>query len=149
MDRREIARLLAPCGLSCAKCLAFEDSPIRRHAEVLARELGPNFAAYATRLAAMNPVLSNYESFRVLLDFLAQGSCRGCREGGCLFGDCPVRTCIMGKGHLFCADCPDFPCPIQGLPVELERVWRAANQKIRELGVEAYFERIKDKPRYP
>ena len=149
MDRGEIAKYIAPCGLSCGNCLASPDSAIRAHAAELARLLGPNFSTYAKRLATMNPVFDHYPSFRTLLDFLALGSCTGCRAGGCLFGDCPIRGCILPRGHLFCADCPDFPCAIKGLPEKLERIWRASNQKIRELGAEAFFERVKDKPRYP
>ena len=65
---REITRLVAPCGLFCGGCLAFEGGPIRSHARALAGLLGPNFGVYAQRLSEMNPVLSHYPAFADMLE---------------------------------------------------------------------------------
>jgi hypothetical protein len=140
---------VAPCGLYCGGCLAFAGGPIRSHARALADRLGPNFAAYAERLSTMNPALANYPQFVQLLDFLAQGSCQGCREGGCLLGDCGVRTCALERGVGFCGLCPDFPCENPGLPEGLQERWRKNNERILRDGAPAFLELVRTKPRYP
>jgi len=145
----EIARLVAPCGLYCGGCLAFAGGPVRGHARALSDLLGPNFAAYAERLSAMNPALGDYPKFARLLDFLAQGSCRGCREGGCLLGDCGVRACALGRGVGFCGLCPDFPCAAPGLPEGLLPLWRKNGERLRADGPAAFLALVRSRPRYP
>lgn len=148
-DERELQRLIAPCGLYCGGCLAFARGPIRTHARALSGLLGPNFAAYAERLSAMNPTLGAYPQFARLLEFLAQGSCQGCREGGCLLGDCGVRACAMQRGMSFCGLCPDFPCDNPGLPEGLKERWVKNGGRLRSDGPAAFLELVRSKPRYP
>lgn len=144
-----IRRELAPCGLMCGKCLAFAGGPIQRLSAKLAGELGDNFAAYAERFKAMNPVFEDYEQFREMLDFFAQGSCGGCRESGCLFKDCKVTGCAKDMGVDYCFQCDEFPCDRHGMPEALAGRWKANNEAMAKEGVAAYYERCKDKPRYP
>lgn len=146
---RELTRLVAPCGLYCGGCLAFTGGPIRSHARALTDLLGPNFATYAKRLAAMNPTLGNYPKFAQLLEFLALGSCQGCREGGCLLGNCGVRACAMERDISFCGLCPDFPCANPGLSEGLLESWRKNGVRIRTNGPAAFLELVRTKPRYP
>jgi hypothetical protein len=148
-DEQEIPRLIAPCGLYCGGCLAFADGSIRSHARALVELLGPNFAAYAERLSAMNPVLGNYPRFAELLAFLAKGSCQGCRQGGCLLGNCGVRECVLKRGESFCGLCSDFPCENPGLPEGLLERWRKNGERIRTDGPAAFLELVRRKPRYP
>jgi len=149
MDYPSIVEVIAPCGLDCGKCLAFQGGAIRRHSQALVELLGPNFDQYAQRFTGMNPVFEAYPDFKELLAFLARGSCRTCRQGECLFQACRVRGCAPEKGVDFCFQCPEFPCAETGFPAPLEARWRRNNELMRELGVEGYFERIKDQPRYP
>ncbi len=146
---REITRLVAPCGLFCGGCLAFEGGPIRSHARALAGLLGPNFGVYAERLSEMNPVLGHYPAFADMLEFLARGSCRGCREGGCLLGNCGARACALERGIDFCGLCPDFPCENPGLPEGLLERWRRNGEILRAKGPAAYLDLVRGKPRYP
>jgi hypothetical protein len=146
---QELTRLVAPCGLYCGGCLAFTGGAIRSHARALADLLGPNFASYATRLSAMNPALSHYPQASQFLDFLAQGSCQGCREGGCLLGNCGVRACALERNISFCGLCPDFPCENPGLPQGLLERWRKNGQRILRDGPAAFLELVRSKPRYP
>lgn len=146
---QELTRLIAPCGLYCGGCLAFSGGPIRNHARALAELLGPNFATYAERLSAMNPALGDYPPFARLLSFLASGSCQGCREGGCLLGDCGVRECAMRRKVDFCGLCPDFPCPAPGLPEGLKERWVKSGEILRGKGPAAFLELARARPRYP
>lgn len=146
---QELTRLVAPCGLYCGGCLAFVGGPIRSHARALSDLLGPNFAAYAERLSAMNPVLGDYPQFARVVEFLALGSCQGCREGGCLLGNCGVRACTMERGASFCGLCPDFPCENPGLPPALLENWRKNGERIRRDGPTAFLKLVRSRPRYP
>ena len=148
-SRSELLRLVAPCGLYCGGCLAFAGGAIRNHARALRDLLGPNFDAYAKRMEAMNPVLCHYEGFADLLDFLSQGSCKGCREGGCLMGNCGVRTCALEREMDFCGLCPDFPCENPGLPEGLVERWRRNGEILREKGPASFLDLMRVRPRYP
>ena len=146
---RELMRLIAPCGLYCGGCLAFSGGAIRNHARALSELLGPNFAAYAERLSAMNPALADYPQFAKTLEFLASGSCQGCREGGCLLGNCGVRACALERDMSFCGLCPDFPCENPGLPEGLKERWRKNGEILRDKGPADFLVPLRSKPRYP
>ena len=149
MDHSSLLEAVAPCGLRCDNCLASPGGEIHRHAKALSELLGFNFSAYAERLGRMNPVFENYPGFRDLVEFLAAGSCGGCRTGGCLFEGCRIPDCSKEHGVDYCFQCSEFPCDKSGFPLDLEVRWRRNNEKMRDMGVAAYFELIKDKPRYP
>lgn len=148
-SRSELRRLIAPCGLYCGGCLSFAGGAIRNHARALRDLLGPDFAPYAQRLAAMNPALGHYPGFALLLDFMAQGVCKGCREGGCLLGSCGVRACAMEREMDFCGLCPDFPCKNPGLPEGLAERWRKNGEILRDKGPASFLELVRVRPRYP
>lgn len=149
MEREGLLRVLAPCGLDCGKCLAFRGGEIQRHAEGLRCGLGDTFAAYAERFSGMRPEFGGYEAFRALLDVFAAGSCGGCRASGCLFTACGVTVCVRERGVDFCFQCAEFPCDHHGMPEQLAERWHINNRRMAESGPGAFFERIKDKPRYP
>lgn len=149
MNHEEMLRRLAPCGLNCGACVAFADGPVREHAAALRDLLGPNFKSYAERFAGMNPVFEEYEGFEKLLDWLAQGSCSGCRGAGCLFTACRVGHCVREQGVEFCFECREFPCDRHGLPAPLAERWKVNNERMKSVGVAAYYEILKEKPRYP
>jgi len=148
-NQREMLRLIAPCGLYCGGCLSFQGGPIRAHARALKNLLGPNFAQYAQRLSGMNAALAKYPDFAEVLDLMEQGSCGGCREGGCLLGNCGARACSMERGVDFCGLCPDFPCANPGLPEPLVPRWRECGEILRAKGPASYLEMMRAKPRYP
>lgn len=148
-DRDAILQAIGPCGLHCGGCLAFAQGPIREHAERLRSLLGENFGAYAERFQHMNPVFANYPAFAALLELLSQGSCHGCREGGCLFKECAVPSCARERGVDFCHQCAVFPCDRHGFPEPLAQRWRKNNEIMREKGLEAFHQLVKDRPRYP
>lgn len=144
-----IASQLAPCGLSCGQCLAYNGGPIQSLSQGLVQALGDNFSVYAERFAAMNPVFKNYGQFRELLDYLSRGSCGGCREAGCLFTECKVTECAREQGVDFCYQCGEFPCDRHGMPDGLAQRWQSNNEAMQRMGPDTWFCGCKERPRYP
>jgi hypothetical protein len=141
---------LGPCGLLCEKCYANCNGPIKLHAEQLKINLG-NFDIYAKRFVSLldEPVFDKYPEFYEVLNLLSSNNCLGCRKQEChLFKDCKVRDCYKVKGVDYCYECKDFPCGDTGFDDNLKKRWLIINQRIREIGLEEYYNEIKDKPRY-
>ena len=139
-----------PCGLLCEKCFAYENGPIQTHALQLKQQLG-NFDNYAKRFVHLlhEPTFDKYTDFKEFLDLLASGNCKGCRKQEChLFEACKVKDCYKDKKVDFCFQCNDFPCDKPGFDENLQQRWIKLNMEIREIGLEKYYERIKNKPRY-
>lgn len=149
MQNEDIKKKLAPCGLHCGQCFAFRDSAIHQSAVQLKKYLG-NFEPYAERFSTLlNPVFKNYPVFQEFLDYLVSSECGGCREEQCKFyKNCNVRRCAAQKDVDYCCQCPQFPCEETGLDENLYRRHVSINKKIREIGSAAYYEEIKDLPRY-
>ncbi|UCE19270.1 MAG: DUF3795 domain-containing protein [Gemmatimonadota bacterium] len=148
MEYEDIVRILAPCGLSCEKCFAFESGEIKFHATKLQTLLG-SFDRYAERFSTLiDPVFEEYPSFKKLLAHLTVGDCRGCRGGTCGYKKCGVITCHQKKGVDFCFQCDAFPCEQTNFDPDLKRRWIDMNRRMNEIGVQAYFEETKDIPRY-
>ncbi|MCP4748783.1 MAG: DUF3795 domain-containing protein [Desulfobacteraceae bacterium] len=80
----DILEALAPCGLSCEKCFAHVDGDIRKYSIQLKEKLG-NFEAAAKRFETLldDPIFRHYPDFNQMLNYLARGSCRGCRHEQC------------------------------------------------------------------
>ncbi|MGE4298791.1 MAG: DUF3795 domain-containing protein [Desulfovibrionaceae bacterium] len=149
MDYESIKKVIAPCGLSCGKCIAFAGGPVQEHAAALRTHLGSNFAFYAERFKNMDPVFAGYPAFAPVLDFLASGTCTGCRGSGCLFKACAVPACAGKRGVDFCFQCVDFPCTTHGMPPAIAGRWQKNNEIMRDKGVETLYELMRDAPRYP
>ncbi|WP_087064173.1 DUF3795 domain-containing protein [Intestinibacillus massiliensis] len=150
MDTKtDVKERLAPCGLHCGKCFAFYEGEIHNTAILLQKYLG-NFAPYAKRFAVqLDPVFEQYPAFAALLNYLANASCGGCRVEKCKFyKNCKLRACSLERQVDFCYECPDFPCEHTGLDDDLYKRHVAINQKIAEIGPKAYYDEIKDTPRY-
>jgi hypothetical protein len=150
MDYEQIKESLGPCGLCCETCFAHVDGDIRRYSLKLKEKLG-NFDAYARRFETLleNPVFKKYPDFKEMLDFLASENCHGCRHEQCrLFKDCGVRPCHQGKGFDFCYQCDEFPCNRTGFDERLYKIWVLINEKIKQDGLDSYYEGTKNRPRY-
>ena len=124
-----IKKHIAPCGLHCGGCFAFNGGNIQRHSD--------------------EPVFENYQSFKMMLHYFSEAKCNGCREQACaLFKSCHVRDCFREKGVDFCFQCTSFPCEQTGFDEHLQKRFISINEKIRKIGIENYYEEIKDVPRY-
>ena len=147
MQYKEILKDLAPCGLSCRKCFAYAEGEIGRHSQALQKQLG-NFDVYAERFSAFLPEFKDYPVFKEMLGYLAQADCKGCREGTCKWPDCGVHACYKEKGVDFCFQCHEFPCQKTNFDPHLQKRWIAMNNRMKEIGVEAYYEETRALPRY-
>lgn len=147
---QKILEYLGPCGINCQKCFAFKDGSIKKHSENLQKSLG-NFDIYAKRFSELldAPIFTKYPEFKDMLNLFASASCLGCRKQEChLFKSCNVRVCHKEKSVDFCFQCKDFPCNNSGFDDHLKHRWININQKMKEIGVENYYDEIKNKPRY-
>ena len=143
----DILKTLAPCGLNCSKCQAYSEGEIKKHADELKRLLG-SFDRYAERFSNFLPVFRNYHAFKELLNQFSEANCKGCRQGDCKYPNCGVASCYKQKGVDFCFQCNEFPCDKTNFDPNLHKRWLAMNKRMKEAGVEAYFEETKDQPRY-
>jgi uncharacterized protein DUF3795 len=150
MNYEQIKLRLAPCGLHCGKCFAFDDGDISEYSSKLKESLG-NFDVYAERFVELldEPVYSKYGDFKEFLNLLTTASCGGCRKEKCyLFKGCNVRGCHQSKHVDFCFQCDEFPCNKTGFDEHLFNRSVNINNRMKEIGVEAYYNEIKDVPRY-
>lgn len=150
MNNHELKDKFGPCGLLCEKCFAYSNGLIRYHAEQLKNQLG-NFDVYAQRFSKLlnEPRFENYATFKEFLSFLSLSNCKGCRKQEChLFTDCKVNHCYKDKGVEYCYQCAEFPCQNTGFDENLNLRWLKINERIREIGLENYYNEVKDKPRY-
>jgi len=143
----EILKTLAPCGLNCGKCLFNKEGEIKDLSCKLKDRLG-NFESYAERFAKGDPVFNNYGSFGKLLNFFTSGDCPGCRMGGCRFPGCNINNCISGRGLDFCYQCEEFPCERSNLQGALKERWIRMNNRMKEKGIQNFYEESRNEPRY-
>lgn len=150
MEYDYIKSRLSPCGLHCAKCFAFKDGDIVQLSRQLKESLG-DFDVYAERFISLldEPAFSHYPEFKLLLNYFANPRCKGCRKEKCiLFKNCNVRECSERKQVDFCFQCEEFPCNDTGFDIHLYKRFQNINERMREVGIKAYFNEIKDKTRY-
>lgn len=145
-----IKHRLGACGLHCGKCFAFSEGDIHNLSRKLIEELG-NFDVYAERFADMldEPIFKKYSDFKEFLQYLSTASCKGCRAEKCkLFKGCGVRVCSEEKEVDFCFECSEFPCQNTGFDEHLHKRYIAINERMNEIGAQAYYDEIKNKSRY-
>jgi hypothetical protein len=147
---QDLNNKIGPCGLLCEKCFSFQNGQIMYHATQLKEHLG-NFDNYAKRFTTLlnEPVFEKYQAFKELLDLFSSGTCEGCRKQEChLFKDCKVKQCYKVQKVDYCYQCNHFPCDNTGFDENLKLRWVKINTRIREIGLDNYYNEIKDKPRY-
>jgi hypothetical protein len=149
MDIKNILEVLAPCGLNCKKCFAYTKGEIKHHAENL-NHLLENFHIYAERFVKIlnEPRYTKYPQFEEVLKLLTEASCKGCRNNECLLKGCGVIHCYKEKNVDFCFECLEFPCDKSNFDEHLKKRWLKSNLRMKEIGIEKYFEEIKDESRY-
>jgi hypothetical protein len=150
MEYKEILDILAPCGLDCRRCFAHSEGEIKMLSMKLQKHLG-SFERAAKAFSTSFPVFINYPQFKNFLTFLAQGDCAGCRKGTCKFPEfnCGVMTCYHQKGVDFCFQCDEFPCDKTNFfDAESKRRWIERMNRMKEIGIKAYYEETKDLSRY-
>jgi hypothetical protein len=141
---------LAPCGVDCSRCADYADGEIRELSARLQQCLG-NYGRLARLKAATKPEFAGWSQFEVLLDHFARASCGGCRakDNQCPF-TCKVATCHKENKVDYCFQCKRFPCD-GGDPrtvTPLGERWKQNNERMRDLGVTAFYMEQANFPRY-
>ena len=147
MEYKEILNILAPCGLNCVKCIGYENGPVKEHSSRL-HELLDGFESFTERFSSFVPAFKKYPSFKEVLEVFAEVDCVGCRDNEAKHPHCSIARCYKGRENDFCFQCKEYPCDPEGIDPDLHRRWIKMNDRMKEIGVEAYYEEIKDKPRY-
>ncbi len=147
MKYEEIMRRLAPCGLDCSRCLDYEDGEIGRLASRLLELLG-NYERLALLKADAESSFKHYPEFRTLLARISEAACGGCRSDHAHSPvQCCVRACHREKGVDFCFQCKVYPCE-KGLRGLIGERWKKMNDRMQEIGLEAYYDEQARQPRY-
>ena len=147
MDREELLKMIAPCGLVCYTCAAAKDGAIQAHSQALLRLL-ESFDRFAEKFSGYEPRLKKYPDFEQVLQLFSEASCEGCRSGSCPYPGCPVQPCITDKGFDYCFECEAFPCELAGFDRALRIKWLRANRQMGQIGVEAYYNEVRDRSHY-
>lgn len=147
MEERELLKRIAPCGMACYTCAAARDGVIRAHSVALLNLL-ESFDKFARAFSAHEPALTKYPDFKQVLLLFANADCEGCRDGKCIYPGCPISPCINDKEYDYCFECQAFPCEKADSDRRLKEKWMTCNLRMREIGVEAYFDEVKDRSHY-
>lgn len=147
MQREELLKKIAPCGLVCHTCVAAKGGATHEHGKELLRLLD-SFDGYAEKFSQFEPRLKKYPEFKEVLGLVCEASCEGCRDGQCKYPGCTISPCAKEKGVDFCFECSDFPCDRADFEPLLRSKWLKANERMKEIGAEAFFDEMKDRPHY-
>lgn len=147
MEYREAVTRLAPCGLDCSRCADYREGEISALSTRL-RELLGNYRRLAAMKAGVKPEFAHYDQFVALLDAFSAAACSGCRGDHITCPlDCAAKTCHKDNGVDFCFQCGRYPCDKQ-FDGRLRERWRSINDRMKAIGVEAYYEEQNKLPRY-
>jgi hypothetical protein len=147
MEREKLLKMIAPCGLACYTCTAAQEGVIQTHSEALLNLL-ESFDRFAEQFSTHEPRLKKYPDFVQVLQLFSEAGCTGCRSGACPYPGCRVQPCITEKGYDFCFECEAFPCDKLDADPALKDKWLSSNERMRAIGVEAYFDEVKDRSHY-
>ena len=142
-----ILERLAPCGIDCGRCVMRVGGVVQRAAAGLADAV-EGFDNMAARMAEHAPALGGYDRFKQVLGLFAGAPCAGCRAGGSTLPFCAARTCFKEQDVDFCFQCSLYPCYRNSYPELFAETWRKNQDRMREVGVERFYEESLQKPRY-
>lgn len=147
MNNDRILEDLGVCGLDCSRCVSRKDGEIQMLSLKLRSALA-GFEKKAPVFSKFVPPLADYDRFSAVLEFLTAGTCEGCRSGQCLTPGCSARDCHREKAVDFCFQCDEYPCTRNQFSPDLDAKWRRNCEAMREVGLEAYYQKSKIDPRY-
>jgi len=107
-----------------------------------------SFDSFAGKFSAFEPGLRKYPDFKEVLILLSKASCEGCRGDRIVNPDCSISPCVKEKGYDFCFECQEFPCDKRDLDQKLREGWIKGSSRMIEIGVEAYFDEVKNRSHY-
>jgi len=155
MDKQQILNYVAPCSLLCYTCPAYKEGAICHHAEQLCNY----FVGYHDFMIDNIPpeykhVPEKFAEFHKILLMQAQPKCDGCRNNpapGCSIKGCIIPDCTKERGVNFCGECNEFPCENVNTGIYSQKVldrWLRGNHRIKEVGVERFFNEESSKSHY-
>ena len=158
MDRESLLGAVAPCSLLCYTCPALGGGAIAQCAGKLCAYFDGYYDFNDANLSSAHRAwLAQFESFYNRLERYAHPRCGGCRSkkiagSGCIEG-CVVPDCAREHQVDFCADCAQFPCAkaeafFTGINGVIGSDWKKGTSRIREIGIERFFEERKDLSHY-
>ncbi|MCJ7508509.1 MAG: DUF3795 domain-containing protein [candidate division Zixibacteria bacterium] len=120
-------KLIGACGLYCGKCfiyLAHINNDLEKKAKI-----AENISRQVKKEIKPEQIV-----------------CEGCHaEDNLCWGDeCKIRACCFEKGHEFCFECEDYPCPVLIDFGKRAEDYREAVQNLEEMkkiGVEKWLEK--------
>ena len=150
-----ILKAVAPCSMFCSTCTGCKYGDISIHAKELLRLLDGHKEFLDKNLKKeYRHKLDEFIIFQKKLKKYANPKCNGCREGGatgCSIKGCFINECTKEHKVNFCGECALFPCNKVNNKIFKENVikkWYEGNARIKEIGIEAYYEERKDNPHY-
>jgi len=158
MDREKLLQYIAPCSLLCYTCMGLKDGPIAECARTL-HDLSagiPEFFCRNTPEDERDKQLTFFHDFRNTLQHFSSAFCPGCRnnDAACpAYEGCVIPACVKEREIDFCAECGYFPCDkvkdfFYARDAKIYPVWENGNRRLREIGIEAYFEEKKGVSHY-
>lgn len=159
MKKEKLLHYIAPCSLLCYTCLALKDGAFS--------ECSPRLSGYCEGVCeflSLNMPEDERDKFHLFfnefqnaLKQLSGGMCHGCRnvpssKKGCIKG-CVIPDCAQERGVDFCAECNEFPCQkakdfFATHSNKITKIWEDGSKRIKEIGIEAYFEEKKNLSHY-
>ncbi|MEN6347806.1 MAG: DUF3795 domain-containing protein [Syntrophomonas sp.] len=147
MDYNEVVGRLAPCGLDCSRCADYAGGEIQK-LSVRLGELLNGYGRVARVNEDINQVFRGYPQFEEILNTFSQAACSGCRGNNVLCPiECVAGKCTREKGVYFCFQCEEFPCS-KKIDDQIQKRWLDFNQRMKEIGVEAFYDTQSKRPRY-
>ncbi|HNX29678.1 MAG TPA: DUF3795 domain-containing protein [Syntrophomonadaceae bacterium] len=147
MDYNEAVVRLAPCGLDCSRCADYAGGEIQKLSTRLG-ELLNGYLRVAKVKESIKPVFKGYPQFEEVLKLFSQAACSGCRGDNVLCPiECVAGICTREKGLDFCFQCEEFPCS-KKIDTQIKERWLRLNLRMKELGVEEFYEEQRKLPRY-
>lgn len=153
-DRLRLLDYVAPCSLLCFNCLDSVHGAIPECVAKLCKYLD-GFYNFNNEDLSAPP--DKFAVFYRELEGLAKPRCPGCRNGavpgsGCV-EDCVVPSCVKEHNVDYCADCHEFPCQtaksfFSEMNDSICNDWLNGNMRIKEIGIENYFDERKDASHY-
>lgn len=151
----KILNSIAPCSMFCSTCTGCKYGKISYHAKELLRLLNGHEEFLDKNLKEKYRYkLDEFKIFSKKLKKYAYPKCPGCRDkraNGCSIKGCIIPDCIKDHNVHFCGECPEFPCNKINEKIYKKTTiekWLNGNLKIKEYGVEKYYEENKDISHY-
>lgn len=152
---KKIVNAVAPCSMFCSTCTGCIYGDIALHAKELLRLLEGHEEFLDKNLKSeYRDRLDEFRIFQKRIKKFANPKCGGCRNGGasgCSIKGCIILECVKLHNVNYCGECKEFPCnkvKESGFKEKTLQKWLDGSNKIKELGIEKYYEEFKDIPHY-